>query len=67
MAKSSFLEMKMICLDMVVAGTFMPTTFISPFRAEPDMARNLFNEGEFIEVFFHTTLEIFEQRDVKGL
>jgi len=67
MAKSSFLEVKMICLDMVVAGTFMLTALISPFRAEPDMARKLFNEGEFIEVFVHTTLEIFEQRYIAGL
>jgi bifunctional enzyme CysN/CysC len=52
---------------MVDAGIVVLTAFISPFRAERDMARNLFDEGEFVEVFVDTTLEVCEQRDVKGL
>ncbi|HET6906358.1 MAG TPA: adenylyl-sulfate kinase, partial [Rhodanobacteraceae bacterium] len=39
----------------------------SPFRAEREMARALFNEGEFLEVFVDAPLEICEERDVKGL
>ena len=43
------------------------TAFISPYRAERRMARQLFAEGEFIEVFMDTPLEVAEQRDPKGL
>jgi len=43
------------------------TAFISPFRAERDMARTLFDDGEFIEVFVDTPLDICEARDAKGL
>jgi bifunctional enzyme CysN/CysC len=43
------------------------TAFISPFRAERDMARALFDEGEFVEIFVDTPLEICEARDAKGL
>jgi bifunctional enzyme CysN/CysC len=42
-------------------------SFISPFRAERRMARELFAPGEFVEVFVDTPLAIAEQRDVKGL
>jgi bifunctional enzyme CysN/CysC len=42
-------------------------SFISPFRAERRMARELFGEGEFVEVFVDTSLALAEQRDVKGL
>jgi len=52
---------------MVDAGLIVLTAFISPFRAERRMARNLVAEGEFIEVFIDTPLEVAEQRDVKGL
>jgi len=52
---------------MVDAGIVVLTAFISPFRAERDMARNRFEDGEFVEVFVDTPLEIVEQRDVKGL
>ena len=41
--------------------------FISPFRAEREMARELVGPGEFIEIFVDTPLEICEQRDPKGL
>jgi bifunctional enzyme CysN/CysC len=52
---------------MVDAGLIVLVTFISPFRADRAMARSLFNEGEFIEVFVDTPLEVAEQRDPKGL
>ena len=52
---------------MVEAGLICITSFISPFASERDMARNLMSEGEFVEVFVDTPLEVCEQRDVKGL
>jgi bifunctional enzyme CysN/CysC len=52
---------------MVDAGLIVLTAFISPFRAERDMARALLAEGEFIEVHVDTPLAVAEQRDVKGL
>jgi bifunctional enzyme CysN/CysC len=42
-------------------------SFISPFRAEREMARGLMAPDEFIEIFVDTPLEICEQRDPKGL
>jgi adenylylsulfate kinase len=41
--------------------------FISPFRADREMVRNLFPHGEFIEVYCNASLEVCESRDVKGL
>ena len=52
---------------MVDAGLIVLTAFISPFRAERDMARSLFAEGDFLEVFVDTPLEVAEARDPKGL
>lgn len=52
---------------LVDAGLIVVTSFISPFRSERDMARSLMDEGEFVEVFVDTPLEICEQRDPKGL
>ena len=52
---------------MLDAGLIVITSFISPFRAERDMARALFDAGEFIEVHVNTSLEVCEQRDPKGL
>lgn len=52
---------------MVDAGLIVLVSFISPFRSEREMARKLVEEGEFLEVFIDTPLEICEQRDVKGL
>jgi bifunctional enzyme CysN/CysC len=52
---------------MVDAGLVVLTAFISPFRSERQMARALVGEGEFVEIFVDTPLEIAEQRDVKGL
>ena len=52
---------------MVEAGLIVLVSLISPFRNERQMARSLFNEGEFLEVFIDTPMEVCEQRDVKGL
>ncbi|CAN5414477.1 sulfate adenylyltransferase subunit CysN [soil metagenome] len=52
---------------MADAGLIVLTAFISPFRAERDMVRGMIPEGEFIEIFVDTPLEVAEQRDVKGL
>jgi bifunctional enzyme CysN/CysC len=51
----------------VDAGLIVMVSFISPFRSERRMARDLFDEGEFIEVFVDTPLEVCEARDPKGL
>ncbi|WP_319784337.1 sulfate adenylyltransferase subunit CysN [Oceanisphaera sp. IT1-181] len=52
---------------MVDAGLIVLTAFISPFKAERRMAREQLAEGEFIEVFVDTPLDVAEDRDVKGL
>ena len=52
---------------MVDAGLVVLVSFISPFRAERQMARERFEAGEFIEVFVDVPLEVAEARDVKGL
>ena len=52
---------------MVDAGIIVLAAFISPFRSERRMARELFEEGEFIEVFVDTPIAECEERDVKGL
>ncbi|MEM1390982.1 MAG: sulfate adenylyltransferase subunit CysN [Pseudomonadota bacterium] len=49
------------------AGLITLVSFISPFRSERRMARNLMSEGEYVEIFVDTPLEVAEQRDVKGL
>lgn len=51
----------------VDAGTIVLTAFISPFQKERDIVRSLVDEGEFIEVFIDTSLDICESRDPKGL
>ena len=51
----------------VDAGLIVLVSFISPFRDERQMARDLVEDGEFIEVFVDTPLELCEQRDPKGL
>jgi len=51
----------------VDAGVIVLTAFISPFRSERNLARGLLKEGEFIEIFVDTPLEVCEQRDPKGL
>jgi len=52
---------------MVDAGLVVITSFISPFRSERDMARAMFEEDEFIEIYMDVSLETAEQRDPKGL
>ncbi|MBK6705941.1 MAG: sulfate adenylyltransferase subunit CysN [Sphingomonadales bacterium] len=52
---------------MADAGLIVLTAFISPFRAEREMVRQMLPEGEFIEIFVDTPLEVAEARDVKGL
>ena len=52
---------------MADAGLIVLTAFISPFRAERQMVREMLPEGEFIEIFVDTPLEVAEGRDVKGL
>ncbi len=52
---------------MADAGLIAITAFISPFRAERRMAREMMAEGEFLEVFIDAPLDVAEARDVKGL
>jgi bifunctional enzyme CysN/CysC len=52
---------------MTDAGLIVLVSFISPFRAEREMARALAAPGEFVEVFVDTPLGEAEKRDVKGL
>jgi len=52
---------------MVDAGLVVLASFISPFRAERDMARRLMADGEFVEIFVDTPIEEAERRDAKGL
>ncbi len=52
---------------MADAGLIVIVSFISPFRSERRMARSLMEEGEFLEVFVDTPLEVAESRDRKGL
>jgi bifunctional enzyme CysN/CysC len=52
---------------MTDAGLIVMVSFISPYRSERQLARELFRPGEFIEVFVDTPLEECERRDTKGL
>ena len=52
---------------MADAGLLVLVAFISPFRSERLMARNLLPEGQFIEVFVDASLDVCEMRDPKGL
>ena len=52
---------------MVDAGLVVLTSFISPFRSERDLARQLFDEAEFFEVYVNVPLTVAEARDPKGL
>ena len=51
----------------VDAGIIVLVSFISPFRSERRMARDLFEKTEFLEVFVDTPIEVCEKRDPKGL
>ncbi len=52
---------------MVDAGLIVLASFISPFRSERRMARDLLDDGEFVEVFVDSGLDVAESRDRKGL
>ena len=52
---------------MTDAGLIVLTAFISPFRADRQLVRDMIDGGEFIEIHVDTPLEIAEERDVKGL
>jgi bifunctional enzyme CysN/CysC len=52
---------------MADAGLIVLTAFISPFRADREMVRNMMDDGEFVEIFVDTPLSVAEKRDVKGL
>lgn len=49
------------------AGVIVLTAFISPFRSERDQVRAMVGDGDFVEVFCDTPLQVCEDRDVKGL
>lgn len=49
------------------AGVIVLTAFISPFREDRARARALFAPGEFIEIFCNASLDVCEERDIKGL
>ncbi|GAA61843.1 adenylylsulfate kinase [Pseudoalteromonas sp. BSi20652] len=51
----------------VDAGLIVSTAFISPFAADRAQARSIMAEGEFLEVFIDTPIEVCESRDPKGL
>lgn len=57
-------EMSKLFLE---SGTIALTAFISPYRADRERVRTLVAPGDFIEIYCHCSLEICEQRDVKGL
>lgn len=52
---------------MVDAGLIVMSAFISPFRSERQLARDLLDEGEFIEIYVDAPLDVVEARDPKGL
>ena len=52
---------------MADAGLIVLTAFISPFKADRELVRAMLPEGEFIEIYVETPLEVAEARDVKGL
>ena len=52
---------------MLESGVITLTAFISPFKNERSFARSLIPHGEFIEIYCNSSLDVCEQRDVKGL
>ena len=52
---------------MVDAGLIVITAFISPFRSERAMAKDLFKKNDFKEIYISTPLKVAEKRDPKGL
>jgi len=57
-------EVSKLFLD---AGLIVLTAFISPHKSQRDRVRNMVEEGEFIEIFIDTPIEVCIQRDPKGL
>lgn len=51
----------------VDSGQIVLTAFISPFASDREQVKNLFEEGQFLEVYIDTPIEVCEQRDPKGL
>jgi adenylylsulfate kinase len=51
----------------VDSGLIVVTAFISPFKLDRDRVRDMFEDGEFIEIFIDAPLEICKKRDPKGL
>jgi len=49
------------------AGVIVLTAFISPFRSDRRLVRNMVHHGEFLEIFCNASIDVCEQRDVKGL
>ncbi len=49
------------------AGLIVLVSFISPFRSERGMARDMVGDGEFLEIFVDAPLDVVEERDPKGL
>ncbi len=56
-----------VCRLFSDAGVVVLTAFISPYREDRQRVRDLHAEGDFVEVFVDTPLEVCEERDVKGL
>ena len=52
---------------MIEAGVIAMTAFISPFKKDRNLVRQLLPQGDFIEIYCKASLEICESRDVKGL
>ncbi|MEI7795469.1 MAG: adenylyl-sulfate kinase [Methylococcaceae bacterium] len=52
---------------MLESGTMTLTAFISPFKSDRMTARNLMPEGDFLEIYCCCSLDVCEQRDIKGL
>lgn len=52
---------------LLESGIIVLTAFISPFKSDRDLVRSLFKEGQFLEVFIDSSLEVCESRDPKGM
>ena len=48
-------------------GIIVLSAFISPFKADRQLVRNMVTPGDFLEIFCNTPIAVCEQRDVKGL
>ncbi len=56
-----------MCKLFIEAGVIALTAFISPYKEDRNMIRQMVNEGDFIEIYCDCSLEICERRDVKGM